>query len=111
MNTSESRSCIVITSRLQWIANPQLGRIAVFIDGSLIGRVIPQGEIKFECDPGPHRVRVRRSWFMSPEVTLNPSPGELVRMDANLPSDSSVVKRLWRLTIHPFTSMSLEQTN
>jgi hypothetical protein len=79
------------------------------VDGKRAG-VAPLGEtFSQRVAPGPHVVRVRSWYFLSPRVKVDLKPGETRRFAADIPRKQRLWRRMMRGMADPLHSLSLEE--
>jgi hypothetical protein len=81
----------------------------VYLDGKRAG-VAPLGEtFSQQVQPGPHVLRVRLWYFLSPRVTIDMGPGDTRRLSADIPRTLPWWQKMSGL-VDPFHWLSLEET-
>ena len=65
------------------------------------------GALRVPLDPGHHVVRVRLWWYLSPRVETDSVVGHVVRFEADNPRQLPVLRRMARMALRPFHSLSL----
>jgi hypothetical protein len=109
--SADNASQLVVVNNYQWIGNRQAAGFAVYVDGKRVG-VAPLGEaLSQPVDPGPHVLRVRLWYFLSPRVTIDVKPGETARFSADIPRTMPLWRRMMRGIVDPFHSLSLEEVD
>ncbi len=91
-----------------WAGDPRLGAFVVSVDGNRIGVAPVQGESSSEVSAGRHTVRIRQWWFRSPSVQVDVASGQVVRLRADNDRSVGVPRRMGRMFVHPFRSLTLE---
>jgi len=105
----ESTARIAVTNGYRWIGNPGAAGFTVYVDGRRAG-VAPLGQTFSQpVEPGPHVVRVRLWYFLSPRVSVDLTPGETRRFSAGIPRRLRLWRRIMRGMADPLHSLSLEE--
>jgi hypothetical protein len=76
---------LVVTNSYQWIGNPAAAGFSVYLDGRKIGVASPGRSLTAQVQPGPHTLRVRLWYFLSPKLTIDAAPGQTLRLSADRP--------------------------
>lgn len=109
-SVAEPEACqIVVHNKYQWIWDPRLGRFAVYVDGRLSGFAPLDDSLTVVVLPGPHVVRVRAWWFMSPRVNVEASPSTRVELNADISRCDAPFRRVARAWFMPWKALSLER--
>ena len=108
--TSESAGgCYLeVVNAYGWLGDPRLGRFRVYVDGKAVGSAPVSGSLRVPVLPGPHVVRVRLRWYLSPSVDADAVPGQTVRLRADIARELSLLRRMARMLFRPFRSLSLD---
>jgi hypothetical protein len=107
-SADENTSRIAVTNDYERIGNPGAAGFTVYVDGKRAG-VAPLGDTFSQpVEPGPHVLRVRLWYFLSPRVRLDVSPGETRRFSADIPR-TSPWRRKMRGLADPFHWLSVEE--
>jgi hypothetical protein len=103
-------SQIVVVNDYKWIGDPRTAGFAVYVDGKRAG-VAPLGEaLSLRVDPGPHVLRVRLWYFLSPHVKVDVKPGETARFSADRPRTAPFWRKM-RGLVDPFHWLWLERVD
>jgi hypothetical protein len=106
---AEASGRLVVANVYQWIGSPELAGFTVYLDGQRAG-VAPLGQsLSQQAEPGPHVLRVRLWYFLSPRVRLDLRPGETRRFRADIPRALPWWRKM-RGLVDPFHWLSLEET-
>jgi hypothetical protein len=108
-SADENTSVIAVTNDYQWIGNPVAAGFTAYVDGKRAG-VAPLGDtFSKRVEPGPHVVRVRLWYFLSPRVRVDLRPGEARRFSADIPRKRPLLRRMVRGMADTLHSLSLEE--
>jgi hypothetical protein len=112
MPNDNVQAAIVVRNEYRWIADPRFGRFAVLLDGKKMGHVTLDGERAFSVTPGEHTVRIGLwfRWYMSPPKIVAVGPSESVVLAADVDRDSSPIRRMLQMLVHPRKSLVLKDT-
>jgi hypothetical protein len=103
-------SQIVVANDYKWIGDPRAAGFAVYVDGKNVG-VAPIGQaLSQRVEPGPHVLRVRLWYFLSPHVKVDVKPGETVRFSADRPRNAPLWRKM-RGLFDPFHWLWLERVD
>jgi hypothetical protein len=95
-------------SGYRWVGDPRLARFHFYVDGDNVGAASPHGgAVDVNLSPGPHTVRARFWWYLSPKVSLSLVAGESVQLFGDIPRELSIPRRMLRALLHPFNSLTL----
>lgn len=110
VSTPVASGKVVVFQDRDWaITDPRLGAFVVSVDGNRPSGVAPvRGETSVEVPPGRHTVRIRQWWYRSPQVEVNIGPGQVVRLRADIDRSVGVIRRMGRMLVRPFRSLTLE---
>lgn len=108
-SAGEHAGRIVIANDCQWIGSPGAAGFTVCLDGKRAG-VAPLGEtLSQQVQPGPHVLRVRLWYVLSPRVTVDVRPGNTRRFSADVPRTLPWWQKM-RGLVDLFHWLSLEET-
>ncbi len=99
---------LVVTNSYQWIGNPAAAGFSVYLDGRKIGVASPGRSLTAQVQPGPHTLRVRLRYFLSPKLAIDAAPGQTLRLSADRPRGKGWRRQL-RGLVDPFHWLWLEQ--
>src|SRR5580700_6846437 len=101
-----------LISAYRWIWDPRIARFHLYVDGKKVGSAPPQGgSCRTKVAAGSHTARTRLWWYLSPSVSFDVASGQCLRMEGDIPRQLSVPKRMLRMLIHPFNSLTLSTEN
>jgi len=110
-NLESAESCrVVVHNRYHWMGDPRLGRYVVYVDGKRRGVAPISGSLTAAVQAGPHRVRVRLWWYLSPSLHIQADPGETVELDADIPRVLPLPGRMVQGLVKPWRWQSLTRT-
>lgn len=107
-SANETTGRIVVTNDYQWIGNPGAAGFAVYLDGKRAGVAEIGQTFSQQLQPGPHVLRVRLWYFLSPRVKLTLRPGETRRFSADRPRTLPLGRQM-RGLVDPFHWLSLRE--
>lgn len=96
-----------VVNRYRWVGDPRQGRFRVYLDGRAVGWAPLSGSLRVPVSAGPHVVRVRLWWYLSPRVGAGVGPGQAVRLEADIARELPVLQRMLFMMFRPFHSLSL----
>lgn len=82
---AQSVGHVEISQDRDWFGPPRRGAFAVYVDGSHFGTLAIKSTIRMTLPIGPHRLRIRQFYFMSPTVNINVESGQTLRLKADIP--------------------------
>jgi hypothetical protein len=82
---TQSVGHVEISQDRDWFGPPRRGAFAVYVDGSHFGTLATKSTIRMTLPIGPHRLRIRQFYFMSPTVNINVESGQTLRLKADIP--------------------------
>lgn len=100
---------IVVHNKYAWIWDPRFGKFAVYVDGRLSGFAPLDDSLTVGVPVGPHVVRIRAWWFMSPRVNVEASPSTRVELNADISRGVEPFRRVARGLFIPWKALSLER--
>jgi hypothetical protein len=107
-SADENTGRIAVANDYQWLGDPRAAGFTVYVDGKRAG-MAPLGEtFSQQLQPGPHVLRVRLWYFLSPRVKLDVRPGETRRFSADRPRTAPWWRKM-RGLVDPFHWLSLEE--
>ena len=99
---------IVVVNHYRVLVYPRHGAFTVAVDRRRVGRAPQGGELRWSVTPGAHTVRIQLwHFYKSPRMTVEAVPGVPSVLTADKPAGPTW-KGMLRLTLRPFTSLSLE---
>jgi hypothetical protein len=105
----EHAARIDIANNYRWVGNPAAAGFTVYLDGKHAGVALVGQTLSQQVQPGPHVVRVRLWYFLSPSVTINMPPGDTRQFSADIPRTLPWWRKM-RGLVDPFHWLSLEET-
>lgn len=100
---------IVFTSDRQWVGDPRFGSYVMYLDGRRAGVLRPRDRVAIPCESGPHRIRVRQWYYLSPTLDVNVAENESVVVQADLQDrQRSFLRRMATLMFRPWRGLSLQ---
>lgn len=103
----QRNAAIEVFNDYRLIGDPRFGNFAVYIDGVKAGVAVLGGSVVARVEPGPHTIRVRYGWYLSPRVDVDVEPAELARFGADVPREGPLAWRMLKLFFDPFHSLTL----
>lgn len=82
---TQSVGYVEISQDRDWFGPPRRAAFAVYVDGSHFGTLAIKSTIRMTLPIGPHRLRIRQFYFMSPTVNINVESGQTLRLKADIP--------------------------
>jgi hypothetical protein len=67
-----------------WFGDPRLAAFVVYVDGARRGNLALKSMMKIQLPIGPHRIRIRQWYFMSPSLNVNVTTEETIRLKADI---------------------------
>jgi hypothetical protein len=107
LSTSEDSATIVVENQRPWFGDQRLGAFHLYIDGVRVGAVLPTEALSFEVAPGGHMLRIRRWWYYSPQMRIEISTGQALRVKADILRSGSLLRRFIITSFTPWRSLVL----
>jgi hypothetical protein len=108
-SADQNTSQISVSNEYQWIGNPAAAGFTVYVDGKRAGMAPVGDNFSQSVEPGPHVLRVRLWYFLSPRLRVDLRPGETRRFRADIPRKRPLLRRMLRGMADPLHSLSLEE--
>ncbi len=107
LNSELESASLVIESIRDWFGDQRLGAFHLYLDGKKAGIILPRQSLSVMARPGPHILRIRQWWFLSPVVSIEVAPGEKMRLTADVELKGNLAKRMLTLMTKPSRSLIL----
>jgi hypothetical protein len=109
MVEDSSSGRIVVSSHRHWFGDQRLSSWSVTLDGKVVGKLLPEGNVNLRCEAGAHVVRIRQWWYRSRPTEVHVTDGQTVNLVADIPREGSIVGRMFFFIVAPGRALSLTE--
>ncbi len=102
---------LIFRSNRRWYGDQRLGSIAVWVDGTKLGRLAPSGTLEERMTPGSHAVRIGQWWYRSRTVAIDIQPNQSLVVDVVDPRSNNLVKQMALFIFAPRRSLVFKVTD